>query len=73
MAAARRERDAGRRAQIMLEGEQLMLDDAAIAPVYFYASKNLVSPEITGFKNNVVDEHRRRWMCFKDAKPATRG
>lgn len=71
--AAKAERDAGRRADLLKSAEQLMLNEAAVAPVFFYVSKNLVSPEVTGFENNVVDEHRRRFMCFKNAGAHRRG
>jgi oligopeptide transport system substrate-binding protein len=49
----------------MAEAEHLMLEDAPIAPVYFYINKNLVSPRITGWVDNLVDHHRTRWLCVK--------
>jgi oligopeptide transport system substrate-binding protein len=60
------EPDPARRIAILKRAERLMLDDAAIATVYFYISKNLVSPQVTGWLENVPDHHRRRWVCFKD-------
>lgn len=65
--AASQERDVKRRADFLKQAETLMIAEAAIAPVFFYVSKNLVNPAVTGFQANVVDEHRRRFMCFKDA------
>ncbi|MDB5441358.1 MAG: hypothetical protein JWM33_3785, partial [Caulobacteraceae bacterium] len=31
--------------------------------IYFYISKNLVRPNVTGFSTNITDRHRKRWMC----------
>jgi ABC-type oligopeptide transport system substrate-binding subunit len=42
--------------------EALMLEDAPIAPLYFYVSKHLVSPEISGFESNVFDRHPSRYL-----------
>ena len=54
----------------MLErGEQEMqiarprlLADAPIAPLYFYVSKHLVSPAISGYESNVFDRHPSRYL-----------
>lgn len=61
------EPDAAKRAQFMAKAEHLMLEDAPIAPVYFYINKNLVSPKVTGWVDNIVDHHRTRWLCMKPA------
>jgi len=42
----------------------MMLEDAPVAPVYFYVNKNLVSPGITGWVDNLLDHHRTRWLCM---------
>ena len=39
--------------------------DAPIAPIFFYVSKNLVSPKITGWVDNLPDWHLTRYLCFK--------
>ena len=44
-----------------------MLDDAPIVPIYFYVNKNLVSPRVTGWTNNITDWHRSRYLCLKGA------
>lgn len=68
LAKADREPDAARRAAYLSEAEALMLEDAPLATTYFYVNKNLVSPRITGFVDNIVDHHRTRYMCVKDAR-----
>lgn len=63
MARADMERDSVVRARYLAEAEHIMLEDAAIAPVYFMVNKNLVSPRVTGWTDNLLDHHRTRWLC----------
>ena len=70
LARADNEPDALRRAGFLAEAERIMLTDAPVAPIYFYVNKNLVSPEVTGWVDNIVDHHRSRWLCLRD--PAAR-
>ncbi|HEX5775388.1 MAG TPA: ABC transporter substrate-binding protein, partial [Caulobacteraceae bacterium] len=59
------EPDAAVRARYLAEAEALMLKDAPIAPIYFLVNKNLVSPKVTGWVDNIVDHHRTRYLCLK--------
>jgi oligopeptide transport system substrate-binding protein len=65
LAQADNEPDAGRRAQYLAEAERIMLADSPVAPTFFYVNKNLVSPRITGWVDNIVDHHRTRYLCVK--------
>jgi oligopeptide transport system substrate-binding protein len=60
------ERDGDKRAEILSRAEQIMLDDAPVAPLYFTVSRNMVSPRVTGWVDNLADIHRARWLCVKD-------
>jgi oligopeptide transport system substrate-binding protein len=62
------EPDLQRRAAILAKAESIMLADAAVAPFYFSVNTNLVNPRITGFVDNLVDQHRSRYLCVKGAK-----
>jgi oligopeptide transport system substrate-binding protein len=55
------------RATILAQAETMMLSDAPVVPIYYYINKNLVNPKVTGFVDNIVDQHRARWMCVKPA------
>jgi oligopeptide transport system substrate-binding protein len=44
------------------------MEDATIAPIFHYVSKNLVSPKITGWIPNIADWHRTRYLCFVGRK-----
>jgi oligopeptide transport system substrate-binding protein len=61
------ETDLKTRAGYLMRAEKIMIDDAPVLPLYFWVSRNLVNPEITGYAPNIIDHHRKRWMCFKDA------
>jgi oligopeptide transport system substrate-binding protein len=63
--AADHDADAGRRAQILKRAEQLMLDDEGMAPLGFSVSRSLVSPKVTGWVDNPLNNHRARWLCVK--------
>ncbi len=65
LAKADNEPDAARRADYLAQAERIMLADAPIAPIYFYVNKNLVSPNVTGWVDNLVDHHRTRYLCLK--------
>jgi len=70
LAQADNEADIARRAALLAEAEQLLLDDAPIAPLYNYVNKNLVSPRVTGWVDNLVDHHRAKYLCLKDPPSA---
>ncbi|MFI4933365.1 MAG: peptide ABC transporter substrate-binding protein [Caulobacterales bacterium] len=67
--AADLEPDINKRAKLLAQAEQIMLDDANVAPLYNSVNRNLVSPRVTGWTNNALDVHRALYLCLKDAAP----
>jgi oligopeptide transport system substrate-binding protein len=65
LARADQEPDAGRRAKILSEAEQIMIDDEGMAPIGFVVSRSLVNPKVTGWVDNPLNFHRARWLCVK--------
>ena len=47
-----------------------MMNDAIVAPVFFYVNKNLVSPRVTGWVANLGDIHPTQYLCLKGADKA---
>lgn len=47
--------------------EQVGLDDAAMIPLFFNVSRNLVAPYVKGFEPNVEDNHPSRWITLERA------
>jgi oligopeptide transport system substrate-binding protein len=70
---AKGEVDFKKRSALFAQAEQMILDDAPIAPIYFLADRNLVNPNITGWSGNIVNIHRVRFMCLKDAEARRAG
>lgn len=59
------ERIPSRRARLMREAERLLLADQPILPLYTYVTKRLVSPDIGGWQNNIMDHHYSKDLFFK--------
>lgn len=51
------ETDLERRAQLLQQAEQILLQDLPIIPVYVYVSKHLVKPWVGGYESNIMDHH----------------
>ncbi|MES1923933.1 peptide ABC transporter substrate-binding protein [Salinisphaera sp. T31B1] len=47
--------DGAERNRIMHEAEATLLADSPVIPIYFYTSKYLIKPYVTGFKGNPLD------------------
>jgi oligopeptide transport system substrate-binding protein len=58
------ENDLMARGQELVQAERMAMEDATIAPLYHYVSKNLVSPKLTGWVPNIADWNRTRYVCF---------
>lgn len=62
MKQAEAETDLAKRADLFYNAEQLAIDASAAIPIHYYVSRNIVSPKIGGFENNVRDVHRTRYL-----------
>ena len=49
--------DLGRRRLWLEEAERVLLADHPVIPLYFFVSKHLVSPDVVGWGDNVLDYH----------------
>ena len=55
--AAAHEADPARRRALLEEAERILLEDQPVLPLYFYVSKRLVKPYVTGWRPNLMDHH----------------
>ncbi len=62
MAQASTELDLVKRSALLHQAEALAMDEFAAIPIYWYVSKNVVSPKISGFVDNAKDINRVRWL-----------
>jgi ABC-type oligopeptide transport system substrate-binding subunit len=44
------------------QAEAVILEDNPLIPLYFFVSKHLVGPDISGFEPNVLDRHPSRYL-----------
>jgi ABC-type oligopeptide transport system substrate-binding subunit len=49
--------DPGERRKYLEQAEDVLLADHPVIPIYFYVSKHLVSPQVEGWGDNVLDYH----------------
>ena len=57
-------RDEGRGSvlELLRRAESQLMQDMPVIPLYYYVSRHLVNPAITGFENNVRDIHLSRYL-----------
>ena len=60
--------DLAARAAKMAAAEKLLINDYPIAPLYFYVSKHLVSPDVQNFQQNVLDRHPTQFLQLRPAQ-----
>lgn len=62
LVAANRELHRPTRMKMIAEAEKIFLEDMPIIPLYYYSSKNVINPELKGYKDNIMDHHASRYM-----------
>lgn len=59
--------DAAAAREALHAAEARLLEAHAVVPLYFYASKHLVSPRVLGWQDHPLDRHPSRWLRLADA------
>jgi oligopeptide transport system substrate-binding protein len=53
--------------QVYLEdAEKLLLSEHPIMPIYFLVNKNMVSPRVRGWRDNVLNYHYSQHLSLAD-------
>jgi oligopeptide transport system substrate-binding protein len=55
-----------RRMELLHQGETLLMQDMPVIPLYYYVSRHLVQPGISGFTDNVRDVHLSRYLALEE-------
>jgi oligopeptide transport system substrate-binding protein len=56
------EPDNGARYRLLEQAEQILNEDAAYVPLYYYATRHLIKPYVQGWRSNVMDRNLSRYM-----------
>ncbi|WP_248308969.1 peptide ABC transporter substrate-binding protein [Devosia sp. MC532] len=62
MVQASTELDLVKRGELLAAAEKIAMDEFAAIPIYWYVSKDVVSPKISGFEANPKNIFRTRWL-----------
>jgi len=54
------------RRRYLEEAERLLLAEYPVIPLYYYVSKHLVSPEVEGWEDNILDYHYSHHLSLGD-------
>lgn len=54
---------------LLHKAEKKLMKDMPVIPLYYYVSRHLVRPRITGFSDNVRDIHLSRYLGVKPENP----
>ncbi len=58
--------DMDKRNELMREAESIAMAEMPNIPLYYYVSKNLVSPKVKGWVDNPSDIHRARYLSVEE-------
>lgn len=62
MRAAAEITDLDARAALLAEAEAIFLDEMPMIPILFYSSRALVADAVSGWEDNLLDNHATRWL-----------
>lgn len=57
------------RMELLRRAESRLMKDMVVIPLYYYVSRHLVRPEITGFHDNIRDIHLSRYLGVEMENP----
>ena len=69
IALSRQTADAGERRAVLARAETLLLDEAPVAPVYFWTRVYLKQPSVKGWYDNFLDRHMPQFIYLDDSAP----
>lgn len=66
---ASRQPEPAARAALLREAESLAMREQALIPLYHHAARNLVSPRVSGWQDNMLDVNRSRYLGLEPDGP----
>ncbi|WP_247644220.1 ABC transporter substrate-binding protein, partial [Brucella abortus] len=65
MAKAEKTQDLGERANILADAAKIQLNELGAIPILYYSSLALVSSDVDGWNDNLMNSHKTRWLSLK--------
>ena len=65
--AAARQAEPAARARLLREAEALAVREQALIPLYHHVARNLISPRVLGWQDNMLDVNRSRYLGLSAA------
>ncbi len=66
LAKAEKITDLKERAEVLADAERLLLSETPVIPILYYSSRALVSDDVEGWNDNLMDAHKSRWLSLKN-------
>lgn len=66
MSSAEHQQDSKARYTVLSEAEDVLNQDTATIPLYYYGSRHLIKPYVKGWQSNLPDRHPSRYMYLLD-------
>jgi len=57
------------RMELLQQAESRLMKDMVVIPLYYYVSRHLVRPDVTGFTDNIRDVHLSRYLGLEPENP----
>ncbi|EXU82137.1 hypothetical protein AX23_16190 [Brucella melitensis 548] len=65
MAKAEKTQDLGERANILADAAKIQLNELGAIPILYYSSLALVSSDVDGWNDNLMNSRKTRWLSLK--------
>ena len=62
IAQAAQTQDMGKRSEILHQAEKRLIDNFSLIPVYYFVSKHMVKPYVSGYEANVMDHWQSKYL-----------
>lgn len=65
LADAEKESNPEKRFELLKQADKLLVESYAVLPLYTYVKAHLVKPYVKGFKNNIMDHNRSKYISIE--------
>lgn len=73
LAQAAQTADQEERYALLQQAEQILVDEAPLMPIYTYTQVRLISSDVKGWEENILDQHPYKYLYLDNVPPADHG